>query len=35
MIECHNEPAGEGGAVFRIRIPVEHTPQALAHEEPE
>ncbi|WP_038070493.1 MULTISPECIES: ATP-binding protein [Thioalkalivibrio] len=35
MIECHNAPAGEGGAVFRIRIPVEHTPQALAHEERE
>ncbi len=33
VIECHNAEPGEGGAVFRIRIPVEHGP--VIHEEPE
>lgn len=33
MIECHNAESGPGGAVFRIRIPVEHGP--VVHEEPE
>lgn len=32
LIECHNAEAGPGGAVFHIRIPVEHGP--VVHEEP-